>query len=43
MAFTVAVVAIILLALPAARWFLAASVTLGLVVALVLRLTRPKS
>ena len=40
--FTVAVVVIILIALPAARWFLAASVALGLVVALILRLTRPR-
>jgi hypothetical protein len=38
--FTVALVVIILIALPAARWFLAVSVVLGVVVALILRLTR---
>ena len=40
--FTVAVVVVVLIALPAARRFLAASVALGLVVALILRLTRPR-
>ena len=43
MAFTVVFVVIILIALPAARWFLAVSVALGLVVALILRLTRPRN
>jgi hypothetical protein len=38
--FTVALVVIILMALPAARWFLAVSVVLGVLVAVILRLTR---
>jgi hypothetical protein len=37
---TVALVVIILIALPAARWFLAASVVLGVLVAFILSLTR---
>jgi len=37
---TVALVIVILIALPAARWFLAVSVVLGVLVALILRLTR---
>jgi hypothetical protein len=38
--FTIALVVIILIALPAARWFLAVSVVLGVLVAVILRLTR---
>jgi hypothetical protein len=37
---TVALVVIMLIALPQARWFLAVSVVLGVVVAVILRLTR---
>ena len=40
--FTAALVIIILVALPAARWFLAVSVVLGVIVAVILRLTRPR-
>ena len=37
---TVAMVIIMLVALPQARWFLAVSAALGVLVALILRLTR---
>ena len=37
---TVALVAITLVALPQARWFLAVSAVLGVLVAVILRLTR---
>ena len=39
LAFTVALVVITLVALPAARWFLAISAVLGVIVAVILRLT----
>ena len=40
--FTLALVVIILIALPAARWFLGVSVALGVMVAVILWLTRPR-
>lgn len=38
--FTVAMVVIVLLSLPQARWFLAVSLPTGLIIALILRLTQ---
>jgi len=38
--FTVAMLIILLIALPAARWFLAISVVLGVMIGLILYLTR---
>ena len=38
--FTVGVLAMVLLSLPAARWFLALSLPTGVVIGIILRLTR---